>query len=329
MFEGKLLREIVVCTLIAGMTCASCIAQSRTVALTFDDIPAALVATAPGVFQNLQGADGALDAERINRAIVDSLDEHHAPATAFVNGKRLQAIGDMPGQRILRYWVQHGYDLGNHTFSHADLNRLTVEQFQNEVVRGETSIRQALAEHGKSLRYLRFPYNHAGDTKEKHDAVAAFLSQSNYTVATCTIDNLDYAFSRAYDIMLARKDHNAARKLRAEYLAFTSAAIDYYSQLHKKVFGREIPHVMLLHANRLNADMIGKVLGIFEQKQYRFVTLDEAQSDPAYRTPDTFITKYGPMWGYRWARELGVEVNGKLEPEPPEWILNYSKASKR
>ncbi len=42
------------------------------------------------------------------------------------------------------------------------------------------------------------------------------------------------------------------------------------------------------------------------------------QSDPAYRTPDTVITKYGPMSGYPWAKERGVKVNARLEPEPPE-----------
>jgi hypothetical protein len=31
------------------------------------------------------------------------------------------------------------------------------------------------------------------------------------------------------------------------------------------------------------------------------------------------------MWGYRWAAERGVKVNGRLEPEPPEWIVNYGK----
>jgi hypothetical protein len=53
-----------------------------------------------------------------------------------------------------------------------------------------------------------------------------------------------------------------------------------------------------------------KLLDIFEQKHYRFVSLDTALSDAAYKTPDTFVTKYGWMWGYRWARELGVQVNG-------------------
>ena len=53
--------------------------------------------------------------------------------------------------------------------------------------------------------------------------------------------------------------------------------------------------------------------------------LDVAQSDAAYQTPDTYISKYGPMWGYRWAKERNVIVNGSLEPDPPKWILEYGK----
>jgi len=81
----------------------------------------------------------------------------------------------------------------------------------------------------------------------------------------------------------------------------------------------------VLHANRLNADILEEILSLFEEKKYRFVSLEAAQSDPAYRVPDTFVTKFGPMWGYRWAKELGIEVDGSLESEPPAWIAQYDK----
>ena len=85
---------------------------------------------------------------------------------------------------------------------------------------------------------------------------------------------------------------------------------------------------MLLHANRLNADMIDELLRIFETKGFRFVTLDEAQRDPAYQTPDTFVSKFGPMWGYRWVKARRITVNGAAEPEPPAWIVKYTKGGR-
>jgi peptidoglycan-N-acetylglucosamine deacetylase len=88
---------------------------------------------------------------------------------------------------------------------------------------------------------------------------------------------------------LSSKDNESATKVRAEYLAYTSQEIDYYTSLHKQIFVREIPHIMLLHVNRLNADVIEHLLELFEQKQYLFKTLDAALSDPAYDMPDRFL----------------------------------------
>ena len=287
-------------------------AQTRVVALTFDDLPVA-------------DTKDPTEALSVNRALLNALKKHHAPAIGFVNEKTVEELGSENGKRILQHWVREGFDLGNHTFSHADLNNITFELFKQEVVKGETSIRPMLTEVGKTPRFLRFPFNHTGDTKEKHDSVAAFLKQRGYQVAACTIDNEDYLFNAAYIQMLAKKDDAQAVKLRAEYLAYTAVEIDYYASLHKQVLGREIPQVMVLHANRLNADVLDEILSLFEEKKYRFVSLEAAQSDPAYRVPDTFVTKFGPMWGYRWAKELGIEVDGSLESEPPAWIAQYGK----
>ena len=240
----------------------------------------------------------------------------------------VESLGGL-GTRILKEWTSQGFDLGNHTYSHPDINDLSPEQIEQEIVRGESTLGPLMKEAGKKLAFFRFPMNHTGDTKVKHDAIAAFLSQRGYRLATCTIDNSDYLFNDAYVRILAKNDDVSAQKLRHEYLAYTSAEIDYYAALNKQVFGYEPPQVMLLHDNRLNADVIEQVLKLFEEKQYKFVSLDAAQSDAAYRTPDTYITKYGPMWGYRWAKERNVKVNGSLEPDPPKWILEYGKASTR
>ena len=123
--------------------------------------------------------------------------------------------------------------------------------------------------------------------------------------------------------MLKRKDVNSAQRLRDEYLAFARKQIEYFGQLSQKIFGREIPQVGLLHANRLNADTIDDILQIYKDLGYKFVTLAEAQSDPAYKTPDTYFNEFGWMWGYRWAKEKHIKVDGRLEPEVPEWIESY------
>jgi peptidoglycan/xylan/chitin deacetylase (PgdA/CDA1 family) len=313
----QILLRILGAFLVAAAACFASLAQpqQRSVALTFDDLPSA-------------DTSDPSEARFINLKILHALDQHHAAAVGFVIESRVQEIGEARGKALLDEWTKRKYDLGNHTFSHIASDKLTAEQFEQGIVKGEASLAAALAKVGKTPRYFRFPQNHTGDTKEKHDAIAAFLAQRGYKLAVCTVENEDFAFNEAYLKMLSSKDRTSAAKLRADYLAYTSTEIDYYAGLQKQLFGREIPHVMVLHVNRLNADLMDELLGLFEQRQYRFVTLDAALSDDAYKTPDNFIprfARYGPMWAYRWAAQFNIQVDGSLEPEPPGWITDYSK----
>jgi peptidoglycan/xylan/chitin deacetylase (PgdA/CDA1 family) len=292
--------------------------QTRTVALTFDDLPLA------GSLERLTPAEKLAEARAVNKAILKTLRRRHARAFAFVNENKVIADGHVnENKAILRAWIRQGVELGNHTYSHADLSKITVEQFEKEIVDGEPSARLLMTEKAKTLQYFRFPFNHTGETAEKHDAIAAFLQQRGYRVAACTIENSDWIFAHAYELMLDRKDTKSAARLRADYLEFSRKEVEYYGRLSQQIFGHEIPQVMVLHANRLNADTLEQVLKVFEKLNYRFVTLEEAQTDPAYKTPDTFFTAAGPMWAYRWASERNIKVNGKLEPEEPAWIEDY------
>jgi len=296
--------------------------KGQSVAITIDDLP---YVTGAQVAPNISGVRSS--AEIANRKLLTALTAHRVPVTGFVIQKRVESIGSTSGSKILKAWISRGFDLGNHTYSHPDINDLSPEQIEEEILRGEYTVGPLMKAARKRLTFFRFPMNHTGDTKVKHDAIAAFLSQRGYQLATCTIDTSDYLFNDAYSLMLAKNDGAAAQRLRLEYLAYTSQEIDYYAALNKQVLGYEPPQVMLLHDNRLNADVIDQVLQLFEEKHYRFVSLDVAQADAAYRTPETYITKFGPMWGYRWARERNVKVNGSLEQDPPKWILDYGKTS--
>ena len=151
------------------------------------------------------------------------------------------------------------------------------------------------------------------------------MSTHDYRLAPCTIDNSDYEFNVAYALALSLHDLQTAAKVKIDYIAYTGTEIDWYTTLDRQVFGYDPPHIMLLHDNPLNAATIQDVLAFFEQRGYTFVTLAEAVGDPAYVVPETYITKYGPMWGYRWAQEKNVKVNGSNEPDPPVWIGKYAK----
>ena len=303
---------------------SSVAAQTRTVAITIDDLP-----FVTGDAAHPMNAANASAAAAANRKLLDVLAKHQVPVTGFVIQKSVETLGSNSGTAILREWTTRGFDLGNHSYAHPDFNDLTAEQMEDQIIRGEKTIGPLMQDAGKKVEFFRFPFNHTGDTKEKHDAVAVFLAQRRYKLAPCTIETEDWMFAEKYFQMQTRHDDAAIQQLTKDYLAFTAAQVDYFAQLNKQIFGYEPPEVMLIHDNQLNADTIDKILDIFEARGYRFVTLSQAEADPAYQTPETFITSYGPMWSYRWAKVRGIKVDGSLEPDPPQWIVNYGNTPEK
>jgi len=298
----------------AGQSKAS--AQTHSVALTFDDLPYFEVEVANYVPRATRVADG----------ILRVLQAHHAPAVAFVNERRVNVEGQRDARvAVLKRWAETGVVLGNHTYSHQDFNAASVEQFEDEIVRGEVVTRQLMEPHRPYQLYFRHPETHTGDTLEKKQAVEAFLSARGYKIAPHTIENSDFVFNLPYARAGASGSDARARLLQA-YFEFTVATSRFAEQIAPAVFGREIPQTLLLHACDITADSLERILSDFERRGYRFISLDTAMADPAYQTPDTFVTKFGPTWLWRWNKSKGMTVSFKDDPDPPAWVAElYSR----
>jgi hypothetical protein len=87
------------------------------------------------------------------------------------------------------------------------------------------------------------------------------------------------------------------------------------------IVGREIPQVLLLPANALNADHLAALLDRLVARGYRLVDLATALADPAYAAADRYTGPGGITWLHRWAITRGVEPAVlRSEPPPPEWV---------
>ncbi len=293
-------------------------AQTRTVAITVDDLPCANCAPFDVNGSSRQGL-----MEATNQRLIAGLERGHAPVTGFVITQSVEQAGFV-GQHSLQLWLDAGFDLGNHSYSHPNFADVTTEQMESDVARADTTLRPLLVANGHKLQFFRFPYNDTGDTQAKHDDFAAILKAHGYQLATCTIDTSDYIFAAAYARAVGSNESIMAAQIRREYLAYSATEIDYYAALNRLVLGYEPAEVMLIHDSLLNADSIDDLLALFRDRGYKFVRLGEAQHDPAYAIPDTLVTKYGMMWGYRWAKERNLGRLGMNETEPPEWISSYA-----
>ncbi len=239
------------------------------VALTFDDLPAhgPLVA-------GLTRVD-------IASSIVRALQTAHAPPTyGFINAKRMPE--DPSTAQVLQLWRDAGFPLGNHTFSHMDLNTNPAEAFERDLLADEPSLQKFGGD--QDWHWLRFPYLREGDTVEKHRAIAAFLNEHGYKVAEVTLSFGDYAYNEPYARCLARNDQQGIETLRQSYLAGAADSLAQGQELSKLVYGRDIKHVMLLHIGGFETVMLPQLLDLLKQHGFKLITLQEAESDPAYAT---------------------------------------------
>lgn len=285
---------------------------ARTMAITFDDLPYVMIGDGPYVTRGRAATD----------KILSTLKKHKAPAVAFVNEGQLNGDDRKARINLLRQWVNQGEILGNHTYSHPDFNRLTVEQFQEEITKGEVVTRQLMRSRQPYQLYFRHPMTHTGDTREKKEAIEKFLAAHGYKVTPHTIENSDFIFNVAYAQALQRHDDALAQRVRDAYLDMTITAIAFAEKISPEIFGREIPQILLIHANDINGDSLDEMLRRFEARGYSFVTLDKVMADPAYQTKDTYVNNYGPTWFFRWAKSKGLKLDFSGDPDPPKWVMD-------
>ena len=280
------------------------------VAVTFDDLPAG------------GGRVELSELQDLTADLLASIAEHGVPAVGFVNEAKLYEMGEVDARiAVLEGWLAAGLELGNHTFSHPSLHDTPLEAFKEDVVRGETVTRRLLHGHqDASLRYFRHPYLRTGRDLATKLAFESFLAARGYTVAPVTLENHDYIFAALYRRALGEGDLEGAAKVGDAYVAFTFELVAFHERAARTVFGRPIRHVLLLHANRLNADRFGELAQGFKTRGYAFVTLERALEDPAYGTQDTYTGPAGVNWLFRWAQRLGVAVDWRSEPDVPAWV---------
>jgi peptidoglycan/xylan/chitin deacetylase (PgdA/CDA1 family) len=290
-------------------------AETRRVAVTVDDLPGAPASCVGGDLAAFRS---------MTARLLSGLKAAGTPAIGFVNEEKLAPGGlrEEPRVALLEAWLEAGMDLGNHTYSHPDLHRIALPDFEKDVVRGEETTKALLAARGRTLRYFRHPFLHTGRSLEVKQRLEAFLTERGYAIAPVTHDNGEWIFALAYARAGNRGDAAAQRKVLDAYVPYMDAKFDYFERESRGLFGREIPQILLIHANSLNADVYPDLARLMKARGYRFVALEEALEDPAYRSPDTFAGAGGISWLHRWAMTRG----GKAlvlpdEPVVPTFVL--------
>lgn len=266
---ARWIAPLIVAAATAGLAQTG-LAQAATpvkIALTFDDLPAH-APLPPGVTR----------IEVAGRLLAAFHDAGTGPVYGFVNGVQEEREPDSVG--VLSLWRAAGHPLGNHTWTHMGLDENSLADWEADLVRNEPLLQKHMA--GKDWHWLRYPYLHEGGTPEKHAAARKMLKARGYRVASVTMSFSDFAWNEPYARCMAKGDTAAVAAMEASYLKAAKDSLDYARGLSAKLYGRDIPYVLLMHAGAFDARMAPRLLAMYRANGVSFVSLEEAERDRFY-----------------------------------------------
>ncbi len=255
------------------------------IAITIDDLPW----NGP-----LEPQERAAATERL----LSTLSERGVQAAGFANCGRVP-----PGAPLLRLWREHGMTLGNHSERHRDLNDAPLAEWLADVRSCDARLRELT---GGSTKYFRYPFLHQGPTVERQAAALELLQELGLEIAHVSVDNSEWMLSRPYEAALRRGDTAEARRIGDLLIEHILRTIHHAQDVARRKVGRDVDHLLLLHATLLVSDKMGTLLDTLAADGFLFVSIEQALGDPVYALPDGYTGPSGLSWLYR------------MEPASPE-----------
>jgi peptidoglycan/xylan/chitin deacetylase (PgdA/CDA1 family) len=241
-------------------------ASARSVAITFDDLPE--TSDVPRNSSRL----------RIARQLIAELKMAKAPQVyGFVNAGTLD---DPEVTGILERWRAAGFLLGNHTYTHWNLDEKPLPVYERDIARNEPVLRHLMP--GQDWHWFRYPFLAEGATIEKREGLRTYLAAHGYRIAEVTINFEDDAWNDPYARCVAHHNTASIERMKTMYMAAAAQSLRFASVRSNQLFQRDIPYVMLLHMGGFAPVMLPRLLDLLQTQGYALITLPEAESDPVY-----------------------------------------------
>ena len=247
----------------------------RRLLVTVDDLPLTSAALHPN------------DADRlaITEGLLAAMARHHIKAVGLVAWKHVRNAAD---RALLERWLAAGHELGNHSATHPSYTETSSAAYIADVERGRREVATLLEAHGKTLRFFRFPFLNEGDTPDKLAAMRAYLASSGQRNLPPTIDDQDWAFEEPW---VREKGQRAL--IGADYQAALRIAVKHHEAVGDKLFGRQVPSILLLHATEVSAAQWPVLFDWLEATGHVYADADTVLADPAFAAKHDVAAPFG------------------------------------
>jgi len=288
-------------------------AEVRPVLITVDDLPIALGSM----------HENPVERERITRGLLANFKRHEIKAVGLVTWRNVRGPADLG---LLEMWLEAGHELGNHSYSHMDYTRSGIEEYIADVERGRAELARFLEPHGKKVRFFRFPMLHEGDTPQKLQAMREYLAGTEQRNLPVTYDNQDWSYERSWIGARRAADDSRLAEIAEDYLAALRLSIRHHERTGDRLFDRELPQILLLHANEVGAAQGERLFAWLERSGHRFVTVDELLADPIFDEEHDFVGPAGyGLWdrlaSERLAERAREGVRAHIDEQIAAWNL--------
>ena len=212
--------------------------------------------------------------------IIAALKVNHLPPTvAFI-------IGQSADKVTMSRWLESGNLLGNMTFSRVKIRRHETQDFFDDVLDTDKLLAPLLAQYNIKQKYFRYPRLKLSRDREVREQVRDFLKQQSYTEAVAMIETPDWQISDLYCAAHARGDETCVSLIKE---AFKTLLLDTTLKTRlaaRNKAGREVKLIVSFGMNQFTCDSLPEWIVWLQNLGARFISLDEALTDPVYRDFD-------------------------------------------
>ena len=249
------------------------LSTSKEIAITFDDSP--------------RSAKGYLDGPDRAKKLIDELKSHNIDQVAFFsNSKKL----DKEGVQRLQAYSQAGHIIANHTHSHPNFNKVSLEEYTKNFLQADSELSQFQGFE----KLFRFPYLREGNSKQKLDGMRDVLKKHGYINAYVTLNNYDWYIETLFQKAIREGvsiDHN---RMRQFYVQVMMESIEHYDEMAKNHLCRSPKHILLLHEMDISALYVGDLLDELRRKGWKIISPEEAYTDEISQYQLQQPLKYNP-----------------------------------